>query len=133
MNKLTDLIKKARFVFVCGNGGSAATAEHLANDLFSKGIRAICLNSNTSIMTMIGNDFGYEFTFSRQLTVYATKADLLITISCSGTSPNVVMAQKVAKNMGMEVYNFETFHKDRDYEALEDKHLQVVHKIKRLI
>jgi D-sedoheptulose 7-phosphate isomerase len=56
-NNLIEQIRNARFVFVCGNGGSAATAEHLTNDLFSKGIKAICLNSNVSIMTMIANDF----------------------------------------------------------------------------
>ena len=130
MKELIDKIKKARFVFVCGNGGSAATAEHLANDLFSKGIRAICLNSNVSIMTMIANDFGYEHVYSKQLGVYANKKDMLITISCSGTSPNTFNANTMANLIGMGIYQFEAFSKDRDYEALEDKHMQLVHKIK---
>lgn len=133
MDNLIKLIKEARFVFVCGNGGSAATAEHLTNDLFSKGIRAICLNSNTSIMTMIGNDFGYEFVFSRQLQVFASSLDLLITISCSGTSPNIVNGQAAALNKGARVYAFETFKEDRDYGKLEDKHLQLVHQIVKLL
>ena len=75
MKKLLKLIKEARFVFVCGNGGSSATAEHFSNDLFSKGVRAICLNSNTSIMTMLANDYGYKEVFSLQLKRLATKDD----------------------------------------------------------
>lgn|SRR3990167_1165561 len=134
MNELIRFIKKARFVFVCGNGGSSATAEHLANDLFSKGIKAICLNSNTSIMTMIANDFGYKKVFAKQLEVYATPDDLLITISCSGTSENIVIAQNIAKYLKLKVYQFETFKKgDKDYGLLEDKHLQLVHQIKEAL
>jgi len=132
--RLLKLIKRARYVFTCGNGGSAATAEHMTNDLFSKGVRAICLNSNVSILTMIGNDFGYDQVFGRQLEVYGGKDDLLITISCSGTSPNVVEAQRVAREKGMEIYEFEKFKgKDRDYGKLEDKHLQLVHEIKEAL
>ena len=128
--KIVNLIKKAKHVYVCGNGGSSATAEHLVNDLFSKGIKATCLNSNTSIMTMIANDFGYGFVFSKQLGIYGKRGDLLITISCSGTSPNVVSAIVTAKLMGMEVYEFKSFKKDKDYGKLEDRHLQLVHRIK---
>jgi len=131
--KLLKLIKEAKFVFVCGNGGSASTAEHLTNDLFSKGVKAICLNSNTSILTMIANDFGYEVVFSKQVEILGNADDLLITISCSGTSPNIVNAELIAKSKGMNMYRFDTFKKDRDYGDLEDKHLQLVHKIKKLL
>lgn len=129
--QMKDLIKKARFVFICGNGGSSATAEHLASDLFSKGIKAICLNSNTSIMTMIANDFGYQYVFSKQLGIYANKNDLLITISCSGKSPNIVNAIMTADLMGIKHFEFETFKDNRDYEALENKHLILAHEIKK--
>lgn len=131
--KLIDSIRQARFVWVCGNGGSHANAEHFANDLFSKGIKAICLGSNASIMTMIANDFGYEYTYSKQLGIYGNRNDLLITLSCSGTSPNVVNAIFTAKDMGMNVYSFDSFKEVRDYEKLEDEHLQLVHKIKKQI
>lgn len=131
MNRLTKLIKQAKFVFVCGNGGSASTAEHFTNDLFSKGIKAICLNSNVSIMTMIGNDFSYKKIFSKQLEVLASPNDLLVTISCSGTSPNVVEAVKVAEKKYMKVFEFEPFTKDRNYEKLENRHLQLVHRVKK--
>jgi len=135
MKDLIKRISKARFVFVCGNGGSAATAEHLTNDLFSKGISAICLNSNTSIMTMIANDFGYDVTFSKQLLIYADKEDMLITLSCSGTSKNVVNAILAAKILGMDVYKFKSFDSEepRDFGKLEDEHLQLVHRIKNAL
>lgn len=131
MKDLIKQIKKARFVFICGNGGSASTAEHLSVDLFSKGIKAICLNSNTAVITKIANDHGYEFIFSDQLKVMAGPDDLLITISCSGTSQNIRFAQMKAEVIGLSTHAFETFeNENRDYEALEDRHLQFVHQIK---
>ena len=133
MKKLIELIRRARFVFICGNGGSNSTAEHFAEDLFSKGVKAINLGSNSSLITMIANDFGYKFIYSKQLGIYASKEDLLITISCSGTSENIRAAVGTAKLMGMKHYEFETFSKDRNYEKLENKHLTFAHKIKKLI
>lgn len=133
MKDLIIKIKKARFVFVCGNGGSASTAEHLTCDLFSKGIQAICLNSNVSTMTMIANDFGYKYIFGKQLELFSNSDDLLITISCSGTSPNILYAQKIALQREMPIFSFETFGKDRDCEALEDRHMKFAHKIKNLL
>lgn len=133
MKDLIRDIQKARFVFICGNGGSSSTAEHLSNDLFSKEIKSFCLNSNNAIITMIGNDFGYEYIFSRQLELYGSDEDLLITISCSGTSPNIIKVKDVAKLMGMKVYSFPTFTNDRDYEGLEDKHMELAHEIKKML
>ena len=133
MKNLIQLIKQARFVFICGNGGSSATAEHLSNDLFSKGVKAICLNSNTAIMTMLANDYGYRYVFSVQLLNYANSEDLLITISCSGNSPNIVNALEAGKVIGMKIYEFESFSKNRNYEKLENKHMKLVHKIKKML
>jgi D-sedoheptulose 7-phosphate isomerase len=121
-------IKNAKHVYVCGNGGSASTAEHLVNDLFSVGIKAYCLNSNVSIITMIANDYGYEFIFSKQLELYAESGDMLITISCSGVSPNILNAIYVAEKLGLELYKFET---GEDYEETENSHLRLVHSVKR--
>lgn len=132
-NELLKKIQNAKFVYICGNGGSAANAEHLAEDIFSEGIKAICLNSNMSLVTMIGNDFDYSEIYSRQLEVYANKDDLLITISCSGTSPNVVKAIEAAKKIGMETFQFETFGRNKDYGLLEDRHSMLIHKIKDLL
>ena len=131
--ELVGEIKKADFVFVCGNGGSAANAEHFTNDLFSKGIKAICLNSNVSIMTMIANDFGYDQVFSKQLVVYAKPGDLLITLSCSGTSPNIIKALIQANKMGIKTYRLDSFKKDRDFEKLENEHLIFAHKVKKAL
>ena len=129
MNELLILIKAARFIWICGNGGSAACAEHFATDLVKKGYRAIALSSNTSVITMIGNDEGYQYIFSEQLKVYATKDDLVITISCSGVSPNIIAIDDMAHLMGFKIYAFETFSNDRDYGKLENKHLKLAHKI----
>jgi len=125
---VTD-IKNAQFIWVAGNGGSAATAEHFVTDLVKKDYRAISLNSNTSLMTMIGNDYGYEFVFSKQLEVYGSPKDLLVTISCSGTSPNILEVQAVAQRLGIKSYEFEIFSHDRDYQRLEDEHLHFAHEV----
>ena len=122
-------IKEANFIWIAGNGGSAATAEHFTTDLVKKGYRAISLTSNTSLMTMIGNDYGYEFVFSKQLDVYGSSKDLLVTISCSGTSPNILEVQAVAQRLGIKTYEFEIFSHDRDYQKLEDEHLQFAHSV----
>lgn len=139
MKELIRLLKRVReegrWVFVCGNGGSSATAEHLSNDLLTKGVKVLCLNSNNSILTMLGNDYGYQYVFSKQLEVYGNEGDLLITISCSGISQNVVNAIGIAIKKKMSIYQFEHFDldKDSDYEKLENKHLQLVHKLKKAL
>ena len=129
MSNLVEQIKEARFIWTAGNGGSASTAEHFTTDLVKKGYRAICLNSNTALMTMIGNDYGYEFVFSKQLDVYGANKDLLVTISCSGTSPNILEVQAVAQRLGIKTYEFEIFSHDRDYQRLEDEHLRFTHEV----
>lgn len=133
MDELVDLVRKVKYIFICGNGGSASTAEHLTTDLIKKRIPAICLNSNVSVITMIANDYGYEQIFSKQLEIYCSygypKENLLITISCSGTSPNIVNAIKTAKELDMEIYEFEIFNKDKDYGKLEDAHLKFAHEV----
>lgn len=131
MDELVTQIKKARFIFVCGNGGSAATAEHFVTDLIKKGYPAICLNSNMSVITMIANDYGYDKIFSKQLETYIADSgeDLLITISCSGKSKNIKEVIKVAKKYYLDVYSFETFGEINDYGKLEDKHLKFAHEV----
>lgn len=127
IREIVRKIRKARFVWVCGNGGSAATAEHFTNDLFSKGIKSICLNSNVSIMTMIANDFGYEYVFSKQLKNYATDDDLLIVFSVSGESPNILEAIRGQNHV-------EIFGKEKEsYQQAEDRHLKLAHEIAELI
>lgn len=95
------------FVYIMGNGGSASTASHMANDL-SKGIKAetgkhfkaLSLTDNTSLFTAISNDEGYEEVFVNQLKVFLKRNDVVIGISASGSSPNVLNALKYAKDNG---------------------------------
>lgn len=130
MDKLLNQIENARFIWICGNGGSASTAEHFANDLVKKGYPAIALSANTSLITMIANDYGYKYIFSNQLRVFGHTDDLVITISCSGTSKNIKEAILEARLRDMEEYRFETFKKgDRDFGKLEDKHLAFAHEV----
>lgn len=103
-----------RCVFVCGNGGSAATASHLAQDL-AKGVlrdpdlcsfkvprfKAISLAANLSWLTALGNDLGYDQIFVQQLANYAQAGDVLIAISGSGNSPNIVTAVDWANDHGL--------------------------------
>jgi D-sedoheptulose 7-phosphate isomerase len=91
-------------IFTCGNGGSAADAQHFASELtgrFEKnrqGYAAIALTTDSSSLTAIGNDFGFEFIFSRQLQALAQTGDLLFAISTSGNSANVVQAVNYARS-----------------------------------
>ncbi len=108
ITEIVIMLKTQRFrggqVFVCGNGGSASTAEHFTNDLFSRGIRAVCLNNNVSIMTMIANDFGYEYVFQKQLEVYADPNDLVIAFSVSGTSKNIIALERLSFIMTITIF-----------------------------
>lgn len=91
-------------VFICGNGGSASDAQHFAAELTGRykqerpGYAAIALTTDTSALTAIGNDYGYDAVFSRQLESLASTGDLLIAISTSGNSSNVIQALEVARN-----------------------------------
>lgn len=100
--------REGRHVFLAGNGGSAATASHMANDLMKgiatrgrPGIRAIALTDNVPLVTAIANDIGYEEIFARQLAWLGRPDDLLIVISASGNSPNIVRAVETARQIGM--------------------------------
>jgi D-sedoheptulose 7-phosphate isomerase len=134
MKDLLKLIKRARFIWICGNGGSAANAEHFTADLIKKRYSAICLSSNLSIITMLANDYDYKYIFSKQIEILSNSQDLIITISCSGISSNIKWAKYAAENMNIPIYSFETFHKNtfgdkRDYGLLEDKHLKFIHQV----
>ncbi len=124
INDLSESLIQAwinkRQVFICGNGGSGANAMHIANDLFYgvgacgsepiiPGLRVEALTTNTAIMTCLANDTGYENIFSNQLIVKANKKDLLIVLSGSGNSSNVVHALATARELGMHSYAIVAF------------------------
>ncbi len=102
-------------IFFIGNGGSAATASHFANDLsigtnaYEKPFRALSLTDNIAIITAIGNDFGYEEIFVRQLKVLGKKGDLLVGISASGNSPNLIRAFDYSKSIGIQTIALTAF------------------------
>ncbi len=102
-----EAFRRGNKILVGGNGGSAADAQHLAAELVARfefdrpGLAAIALSTDTSAITAIGNDYGYEFLFSRQLEALARPGDVFIGITTSGNSKNVIKAMEVANPLGV--------------------------------
>lgn len=101
-----ETLKNGNKILLFGNGGSAADAQHIAAELTGrykterKGLPAIALSTDTSALTAIGNDYGYDRVFDRQVEAIAREGDLLVGISTSGNSQNVINALKLGKEMG---------------------------------
>ncbi len=112
---LLDARRRGATIFFIGNGGSAATASHFANDIsigtnsYDQPFRAISLTDNVPVITAIGNDFGYEEIFVRQLRVLGQKGDVLVAISASGNSPNLLTAMAYAKQAGIKTVAITAF------------------------
>ena len=108
-NIIIDSLKKGNKIIFCGNGGSAADSQHLSAELMGRykldrnPLPAISLTVDTSAITAIGNDYGYEHVFSRQLSGIGNKNDVLYATSTSGTSKNIIEAIKTAKEMEIHV------------------------------
>jgi len=106
---MRDAVLAGKKVLVCGNGGSAADAQHIAAELVGRFVierrplPAIALTTDTSALTAIANDYGYEHVFSRQVDALGAEGDVLVAITTSGTSKNVVAAVEVARRRGMKV------------------------------
>ena len=102
-------LQKGKKLLVCGNGGSAADAQHFAAELVGryekerKGWPALALSTDTSVITAIANDYGFEKIFARQVQALGQQGDVLIAISTSGNSPNVLQAASTAKQLGMKI------------------------------
>lgn len=94
---ICDVWKNGRTIWTMGNGGSAATASHFAEDLALAGVDAICLSADAARLTALANDFGYETVFWKQLEILAKPGDLVFILSVSGNSENVVAAAKWAR------------------------------------
>ena len=99
-------LRAQKKVLWCGNGGSAAEAQHMAAELSGRflrerpGLYSEALSTNTSTLTCVGNDYGYDFVFSRQVEAFAQPGDVVIGMTTSGTSRNVVLALEAAKKKG---------------------------------
>ena len=135
-------------VFVMGNGGSSSTASHMAADLAKNTIgpnmrrfRIMSLNDNAAIVTALANDLGYENVFSEQLTSLIRAGDVLVAVSASGNSPNILNAIRFARTRSAEVVGLLGFDggqaaalvdvsiivPSRDYGVVEDVHLVINH------
>jgi D-sedoheptulose 7-phosphate isomerase len=109
---IVDAIRKGGKVLIAGNGGSAADAQHIAGEFVSRfhydrpGLAAIALTTDTSILTAIGNDYGYECLFSRQVQALGREGDVFIGISTSGNSANVIAAFHEAQQLKLKTIGF---------------------------
>jgi D-sedoheptulose 7-phosphate isomerase len=148
IDRLRLVLKEDRQLFVLGNGGSAANASHFATDLgkgssdkLGKRFRVLSLNDNVSWMTALGNDYAYDEVFSRQLMNYGRPGDLVLVMSVSGNSPNVVKAVEWAKQHGLstvalvgakrgrlaELADQAIVINDTHYGRVEDAHMGICH------
>lgn len=104
---IVSALDQGNTIFWCGNGGSASDSQHLAGELVGRFIgdrrplKSIALNADTSVMTCIVNDYGYDYIFSRQVEALGSKGDVLIGITTSGNSGNILKAFEVANNLKM--------------------------------
>jgi D-sedoheptulose 7-phosphate isomerase len=104
---MSDVFRNGHKLFFMGNGGSAADAQHLAAEFTGRYLRertplpAIALNVNTSSLTAIGNDYSFEHVFGRQLEALGVKGDLVVGLTTSGNSANILRAMEVAKSKGL--------------------------------
>ena len=110
--QMTAALLEGKKVVWCGNGGSAADAQHLAAELVGRfrrersALASMALSTNTSILTAIGNDYGYEHVFRRQVEALCSKGDVVVGISTSGNSPNVCLALEAARERGCKTVAF---------------------------
>jgi D-sedoheptulose 7-phosphate isomerase len=112
---LVDARQHGNAIYFIGNGGSAATSSHFANDIsigtndYEKPFKAVSLTDNMPVITALANDFGYDEIFVRQLKVLARKDDVLVAISASGNSPNLIKAIEYGKMIGMKTIGLTAF------------------------
>jgi D-sedoheptulose 7-phosphate isomerase len=113
-DNISECVEQGNKILLCGNGGSAADAQHLAAEMLVRlrpmnnreGVAAIALAQDTSTITACGNDFGYDMLYERVLRSLGKKGDCLIGITTSGNSKNVILAMKAAQEMGVKVFGF---------------------------
>lgn len=109
---ITDAFRASHKLLIAGNGGSAADAQHIAGEFLSRlnfdrnPLPAIALTTDTSVLTAIGNDYGFDRTFERQIRGLGQKGDVFVAISTSGRSPNIVAALQAAREAGLTTVGF---------------------------
>lgn len=152
--ELTEAYRNRRTLWTCGNGGSAAISDHFSCDHL-KGVRAntalrprvLSLSSNAALLTAIGNDFSFDRIFEHQLESLAQPGDILVAISSSGNSPNIIQAVTTAKSLGLKTIGFVGFDggelariadhalhvKVANYGIVEDAHQSLMHVLAQFI
>ena len=144
--KLADAVKRAKRVYIIGNGGSYANAIHMCNDLLSAGVRAFTIDPAT--LTAFANDFSYESALSRWLQIVGEEGDLLIALTGSGKSQNIVQALEAADAIGVESWTLTGAYHDgfpvkelsdhctqygKDMQDAEERQIQMGHKVMRCL
>jgi len=127
---IEDLREKPR-TFIIGNGGSYANAIHIANDLLAAGIPAFTLDPAT--MAASANDYGWESIYSRWLLVVGSPGDILIAMSGSGKSPNILAGIRAAEYMGMKVYKIFGAERGEDMQQAEEAQINIGHQLWRAL
>ena len=149
---IISAIRRGRAVFFCGNGGSAAEAAHFAGEFVGrfkrerKGFRAVALGMNPAAVTAIGNDYGFEMVFQRELAALGRRGDALVAMSTSGNSPNVLAAVHAAKKRGIATVGFSGAGgklkeladvplavPSRDTPRIQEAHLAILHVIAEVV
>ncbi len=109
---ISDSIKKGNIIYCCGNGGSAADSQHIAGEFIGRflidrrPLPFVSLNTDTSVITCVGNDFGFDQIYCRQVEALGKKDDVLIAFSASGESRNIILAVRAAKKIGLKILSF---------------------------
>lgn len=130
-SELTEAVKLARRTYIIGNGGSYANAMHICNDLLSRGIKAYTLDPAT--MAAFGNDHGWSHVFARWIDVVGEPGDLLIALSGSGSSPNIMYACEMAERKGMIVERVFGRARGLNMQAAEEEQLHIGHSVWTLL
>lgn len=126
-----DAVKKAKRVYVLGNGGSYANAMHFVNDLLSVGVKAFTMDPAT--LTAFANDHGYENAFARWISTVAEQGDFLIALSGSGKSPNILKALDAAHTLGMQHVLITSYLDGIDMQASEEAQIRLGHQAMKAI
>lgn len=153
-DRLVECIKSDQRLFVCGNGGSGSNASHIENDflygiskMIGKGIKCQSLSANPAVITCLANDEGYDNIFRYQLALEANKDDVLLVLSGSGNSPNILRVLEQANEMGIDSFallgfsggqakalvKYPIHFEINDMQVAEDMHMIVAHIISQWI
>ena len=130
-SSLISLVKAAKCVYIIGNGGSYANAMHICNDLLACGISACTLDPAT--MAASANDYGWDTVFERWIKVVGERGDLLIAMSGSGQSPNILAAIRAAEEKGMTVHRIFGNERGEDMQQAEEAQIKIGHELMRAL